>query len=332
MGNILGKNEFPIEGRTVLITGGSRGTGLAAACQLAAKGANIVIVARDRDKLIQGLEQIQSNAKYETQRFLQISADLTTASESVRVMDQVKEWNGGNPPDIVWCCAGSSHPTLFIETPVEEFPRQMDNNYFTSLYMAHATLTCWLKNRQEEQKSAPARHLIFTASFLSFFSFTGYSPYSPTKSALRALSDTLSQEMNLYSSAHPTEPVVRVHTIFPAAISTDSFEQENLIKPDITKKLEEADKPQTAGQIAEKSISALERGGELVTTDILTALVMRGALGGSVRGGFWRGVVDWLLVCVMGIVMVFVRGDMDRKVRGWGRMYGASGRRGSGMK
>ncbi|KAI0396124.1 NAD(P)-binding protein [Xylariaceae sp. FL0594] len=336
MGNVLGKNEFPVDGRTVLITGGSRGTGLAAACQLAAKGANVVIVARDRDRLLRGVESIRLKARdATTQRFHQISADLSTASESVRVVDEVTAWNAGNPPDVVWCCAGDTHPKLFVDTPVEEFERLMQVNYFSSLYMAHAILRRWLKKKKKEKKAVdvepsdeqkpPARHLIFTASFLAFFSFAGYAPYSPTKAALRALSDSLSQEMNLYAAAHPDEPRVRVHTVFPAAILTDSYAWENTVKPDVTKKLEEADAPQTPERIAEKSIAALEQGQELITTDALTALVKRSVLGGSVRGGFFRGLVDWVLVCLMGVVMVFVRGDMDRKVRAWGRIHGASG-------
>lgn len=44
---------------TVVLTGGSRGMGLAAARQLAEKGAHVVIVVRDQQKLIEGLEYIR---------------------------------------------------------------------------------------------------------------------------------------------------------------------------------------------------------------------------------------------------------------------------------
>ncbi|KAI1380124.1 NAD(P)-binding protein [Hypoxylon crocopeplum] len=338
MGNLLSNSEFPVRGRTVAITGGSRGMGLAVGRQLAEKGANVVIIARDVEKLRQGIEHIQQGAvKPQTQRFHQISADLTSPSESVRVIDEIVEWNSGNPPDVVWCCAGSSHPTLFIDTPVSTFQAQMDSNYFTSLYMAHATLTCWLRTSKGNTSAtppstpAPARHLIFTASFVAFYSFTGYSPYSPSKAALRSLSDTLSQEMNLYAAAHPNEPPVRVHTIFPATILTESYEAENRIKSNLTLMLEEGDAGQTPEVVATRSIKALESGQELVTTDFLTALVKRSVLGGSVRGGFLRALGDWILACIMGIAMVFVRDDMDRKARQWGRKYGSSGMKSGGQ-
>ncbi|RYP40299.1 hypothetical protein DL767_001842 [Monosporascus sp. MG133] len=330
------KSEFPVHGRTVVLTGGSRGLGLAIGRQLAGKGANIVIVARGHEKLLQG----QGALNPETQRFHQISADLTSPSEAVRVVDEVVSWNSGAPPDIVWCCAGTSHPTLFIDTPVSEFQAQMNNNYFTSLYMAHAILTRWLKASRRDNTTTPsttystnaqsstpppARHLIFTASFLAFYSFTGYSPYSPPKAALRSLSDCLSQEMNLYAAANPNEPPVSVHTIFPASIQGEAFEAENRIKTGLTKMLEEGDAPQAPDVIALKSIKALESGQELITTNFTTGLVKRSMLGGSIRGGPLRALGDWFLASLAAILMVFVRRDMDQKVKDWGRKFGTSG-------
>lgn len=228
----------------------------------------------------------------------------------------------------------------------------MSINYFTGLYTAHAVLRCWLKRKPattdagaagESPSTAsaaptaqprtaarapappPARHLVFTASFLAFYSFAGYTSYSPAKAALRSLADTLSQEMNLYAAAGPGEPRVRAHIGFPATIFGDAYVAENVVKSDLTKMLEAGDGGQVPEVIAAKTLRALERGQELVTTDVLTALVKRSMLGGSVRGGFLSALGDWLLACLMGIVMVFVRDDMDRKVRAWGRKFGPSG-------
>lgn len=213
----------------------------------------------------------------------------------------------------------------------------MDSNYFTSLYMAHATLSCWLRTsrkdttssgkntpRPEPTTKAAPRHLIFTASIVALYSFAGYSPYAPCKAALRALSDNLSQEMNLYAAAHPTEPPVRLHTIFPGTILTESYEAENRIKPDLTKMLEEGDPGQTPEAIASKSIKALEHGEELITTDFSGYLLRCTMLGGMIRRGFW----DWILAGVLAIVMIFIRGDFDRKVRKWGQNFGESGMKG----
>ncbi|KAI1273628.1 NAD(P)-binding protein [Xylaria sp. FL0933] len=346
MGALISRNEFPVDGRTVLITGGSKGLGLSAARQFAEKGANVVIVARDVGHLKEGIAHVAKGAlKPDTQRFHYISADVSIASECARVITEATAWGDGSPPDIVWCCSGSAHPTLFINTPIQQFQTMMDSNYFSSVYMAHAVLNAWLGSATDNAPSSqpkpqlksqvagatpthskpPARHLVFTGSFVSFCSFTGFAPYAPSKAAVRALSDALSQEMNLYAAAHPDLPRVRVHTVFPATMPTQSLEDENTVKTDLTKALEEGDQVLDPEECARRAIASLESGDELVPTSTIIRLVMTSMLGGSVRGGFWKGLVNTVLGWITMVVMVFIRWDMDAKVRKWGRKHGSSG-------
>ncbi|EWZ47125.1 hypothetical protein FOCG_11119 [Fusarium oxysporum f. sp. radicis-lycopersici 26381] len=332
MGSFLSRDEFPVEGRTVLITGGSRGLGLAAARQLSSKGARVAIVARDPAVLKEALIQVEASARSPSQRFFSLTADVTKASECSRVIAEVTAWNDDSPPDIVWCCSGSAHPTLFVDTPVEQLQTMMDSNYFSSAYMAHATLNTWLRpaidgltKKSTEAKILPARHIIFTGSFVSLYSFAGFTPYSPSKAAIRSLSDSLSQEMNLYAGAHPNEPRVRIHTVFPATMPTKSLDDENKVKTDVTKALEEGDQILTPDECARHAIAGLERGEELIATSTIIRLVMTTVLGGAIRGGFWTGLANTLLSWVVMIVMVFIRWDMDVKVRSWGKKHGASG-------
>ncbi|KAG8169758.1 hypothetical protein KVR01_000503 [Diaporthe batatas] len=338
MGASISTNSFPVNGRTVLITGGSQGTGREAAHQLAQRGANVVIVARDAKKLEHALQYISSGAASpETQRFHHISADLTAPETCARVIAETSKWNSGQPPDIVWCCAGIAHPTLFVDTDVSEFKTHMDNNYFTSVYMAHAILRAWLRTDPQSKlqsttsptksESLAPRHIIFTSSLLAFYGVAGYAPYNPSKAALRSLSDSISQEMNLYAGANPGLPQIKVHTIFPATIITESSVTENEIKSDLTKMLEESDKGQTPHEVARKSIEGLENGLELITSDFQTRCLMSCSLGASVRGGLWKGLCDWVLGSVMLLVAVLVRRDMDRKVWKWGQDFGDSGMR-----
>jgi 3-dehydrosphinganine reductase len=257
---------------------------------------------------------------------------VTKASECARVVSEASAWNQGSPPDIVWCCSGSAHPTLFIDTPIEQFQTMMDSNYFSCVYMSHAILNLWLRPKpgdggNETTSRPPARHLIFTGSFVSFFSFAGFTPYSPSKAAIRSLSDSLSQEMNLYAAAHPQAPAVRVHTVFPATMPTQSLEDENKVKPDLTKYLEEGDQILTPDECARRAIAGLERGEELVATSTIIGLVMTSMLGGSIRGGVLRGIMNTVLGWIVMIIMVFIRWDMDTKVTRWGRQHGPSGMR-----
>ena len=108
---------------------------------------------------------------------------------------------------------------------------------------------------------------------------------------------------------------------------TQSLDDENLVKTELTKSLEEGDQVLEPDECARRAIRGLEAGEELVATSGIIRLVMTSVLGGAIRGGFVKGVVDTMLGWVVLVVMVFIRWDMDKKVRSWGRRYGSSGKR-----
>ncbi|KAL4894040.1 hypothetical protein BDV59DRAFT_176727 [Aspergillus ambiguus] len=322
------RNEFVVDGRTVVITGGSEGMGKAAACQLAAKGANVVIVARTVQKLQGAIEDIKHSAVDSTkQKFHYISADLTSAAECERLIQEVTEWNNGLAPDVVWCCAGYCNPGFFVETPVQTLRDQMDTVYWTAANTAHATLTKWLAPaKSEHQSSLPRRHLIFTCSTLAFYPITGYVPYSPAKAAIRSLSDTLSQEIEVYNGSRRSKTTgnspaadVKIHTVFPMGILSPGFDKEEQLKPELTKQLEEADKPQTPEEVARISIEALERGDYLITTMFVGHIMKASALGGSPRNSAIR---DTLVSWLSSLAFLQVIPDLRKKAWNWGVKYG----------
>lgn len=186
---------------------------------------------------------------------------------------------------------------------------QMKTNYLSAMYTAHTTLK--LMTSHPPPPGAPRRHLIFTASVLAFVPLAGYSPYSPAKAALRALADTLQQECLLYDIA--------VHCCFPATIYSPGYEQEELVKPAVTKKLEEGDSGQTPVEVARVCIGGLERGETSVTTGFVGGVMRATAWGGSRKGSVVR---DTLWSWVAGVIWLWVKWDMDRTVRRWGRENG----------
>ena len=84
--------------------------------------------------------------------------------------------------------------------------------------------------------------IVFVSSTLGLMTIPGYAGYSPCKHALRGLADTLRCELLLYD--------INVHIFFPPTMFTPSYEEENKIKPKITKKIEETDGGLTAEQAA----------------------------------------------------------------------------------
>lgn len=98
---------------------------------------------------------------------------------------------------------------------------------------------------------------MFTSSVATFVSLTGYGPYVASKAAVRALADTLRQECKMYG--------IDVRCCFPAGIISPGFEQENLIKPDITKTLEGSDVPLPPEIVAAHVLQGIERGNYMIS-------------------------------------------------------------------
>ncbi|KAI0431394.1 hypothetical protein F5Y09DRAFT_304795 [Xylaria sp. FL1042] len=134
--------------------------------------------------------------------------------------------------------------------------------------------------------------------------------------------------MNLYSAAHPDLPP-RAHPHRLPRHDADAVagrrEDENTVKTDLTKSFEEGDQIIDPDECARRAIASLESGDELVPTNTIIRLVMTSVLGGSARGGFWRGLVNTMLGWITLVVMVFIRWEMDTKVRKWSRKHGSSG-------
>ncbi|KAI4748455.1 NAD(P)-binding protein [Aureobasidium sp. EXF-12298] len=326
MGLFSSNKHFPVEGRTVLITGGSSGMGKALATKLAQQGANVCIVARTQTKLDQALKHIKSHAKLPTQRFLAISADCTSPEDNTRILAETTSWNNSRAPDIVWANAGSSSPGLFLDTPLETHRSQMDTNYWASFYLAHATLKLWLAPQQKKQEIKP-RHFIITSSSVAFVGVAGYTPYAPAKAALKSLADSLRMELNLYngsmkSSLPSPAAATNIHLVCPGTILSPGYEAENLTKHPVTKILESGDPKQTEDEVADASLKGLQRGDYVITTQWLGHAMRVSALGGSPRNGW--GIVDVLFGWVTAIAWLFIAPDMESKVWKWGKEHGCA--------
>ncbi|KAI0166564.1 short-chain dehydrogenase [Xylariaceae sp. FL1272] len=312
MGAFWSKNQMPVDGKTVLITGASYGMGRSAARQMAERGANLILVSRSADKLEEALAEAKAAARDpQIQRFTYILADVSEPDYAPALLAEAVKWNGGNPLDVVWCIAGTSTPDFWIEAPLSLTRKQMDINFWGAAEMAHAILRLWCA--PDAPVVPEPKHLIFTSSVLAFFPVVGYGPYTPAKSALRGLADTLNQELKLY----PQE--VKLHIVHPGSISSPGFERENLTKPDITLIIEEGDPVQTPDAVAALAIKGLERGDYFITVAFLGHVLRWGAVGASVRNNL---LVDTIMSWIISLVMLFALPDIFGKIRKYGRKNG----------
>ncbi|KAI1862556.1 hypothetical protein JX265_009270 [Neoarthrinium moseri] len=312
MGVFASKNQMPVDGKTILITGASEGMGRSAARLLAAKGANLILVSRNADKLQESLQQAQAAAKNpQTQHFHIITADVSKPDYAPELVAKAVAANNNQPLDIVWCIAGKSTPDFWVEAPLALTRDQMDINFWGSAEMAHAILRVW--TRPDVPVVPEPKHLVFTSSVLAYFPVVGYGPYNPAKAALRSLADTLVQELQLYPQK------VKVHVVYPGSISSPGFDRENMTKPEITRIIEDGDPVQTPDEVAAKAIRGLEQGRYSITVAFLGHVLRWLAVGGSPRENWF---IDTIMSCIVQVVFFFALTDIFGKIRKFGKKNG----------
>lgn len=106
---------------TALITGGTSGIGAAFARALAARGDNLVLVARDRDRLSEMATQITGRYAVHVET---ISADLASRDDTLRVAERLGR--AGEPVDLLVNNAGFGVPVSLLSTDIERHENAFD--------------------------------------------------------------------------------------------------------------------------------------------------------------------------------------------------------------
>lgn len=94
-----------MQGRSVFVTGGGSGIGLATALRFAAEGAHVLICGRTEAKLTAAVAQLEESAPAGAQ-VRAVVADVTVEDQVEAAMARAAEVTGGL--DVLFCCAGGS--------------------------------------------------------------------------------------------------------------------------------------------------------------------------------------------------------------------------------
>src|SRR5215204_5049859 len=120
--------EISLAGKAALITGGSKGLGLAMATRFAASGADVAIVARGRDALARAEKAIASTARG---RVVAVAADVSGAEDIRRAHEEVLRVLGRT--DILVNNAGTSQRGAFEEITDEIWQQDLDLKLFGAI-------------------------------------------------------------------------------------------------------------------------------------------------------------------------------------------------------
>lgn len=127
--------DLGLRGKTALITGGSKGIGLATAILLAAEGAQIAILARDEEQLQTASAMIQEQTGVEP---LTLSADVSSQEQCERAITLTVARYGRL--DILINNAGTSAAKPFEEVSTDAWLSDLDLKLFGAVHCARAAL------------------------------------------------------------------------------------------------------------------------------------------------------------------------------------------------
>jgi len=204
-----------VAGKVVLITGGSSGIGLSAACRFAEAGAVTVIAARGEDKLAEAVKEIRQYVKDKGGKDPQVfsySVDIADEAGCADFVKTLHEQHGG--VDYLINNAGRSIRRA-IESSYDrfhDFERTMQLNFFGALRLIFGFAPTMLARKQG--------HIINISSIGVLASPPRFSAYVASKAALDAFSWCAASEFADSNVRFTTVnmPLVRTPMIAPTKL------------------------------------------------------------------------------------------------------------------
>jgi short-subunit dehydrogenase len=195
------RRRIDFRGRTVVITGGSRGLGLAVARRLAGEGANLVLVARSAEDLAEAQRQLSDRHGREV---MAIPADVTRPGEMEWVRDHALARHGRI--DVLINCAGVIQVGPLRHMSEGDFESALATHFWGPLRAMNAVVP--VMRRQGGGR------IVNISSIGGKIAPPHLAPYAASKFALVGLSDAVRPEL--------AADGIRVSTVCPGLMRTGS--------------------------------------------------------------------------------------------------------------
>ena len=196
------RSDYDFAGKSVVITGGSRGLGLVMARQLADEGARLTLVARSEDELTRAVEDIRTRQPFS--EILAAPGDVRRRYDVERAVTQAFDRYGRI--DVLINNAGIIQVGPVAHMTLADYEDAMATHFWGPLY---ATLAALPHMRDQGQG-----RIVNISSIGGRISVPHLVPYSASKFALAGLSDGLRYELTRHN--------ILVTTVCPGLMRTGS--------------------------------------------------------------------------------------------------------------
>lgn len=189
-----------LEGKTALITGGSRGIGKAIAVAFAAQGANVAFTDIRRDEV---MEETEKELNAMGVKAIGYASDASSFEDSERVVDEtVKEFG---KIDILINNAGITRDNLLMRMTEMDWDLVIKVNLKSAFNLTKAVQKYMLKQRHGS--------IVNMSSVVGVSGNAGQSNYSASKAGLIGFTKSIAQELGSRN--------IRCNAIAPGYIETD---------------------------------------------------------------------------------------------------------------
>lgn len=233
------------KGKTAVVTGASSGIGMALALELGNLGANVVIGARNGDKIKELAMVIESNGSHAAW----CVADVSKEDDCRRLIETAVAKFGGI--DVLICNAGISMRALFDDVDLAVLHRLMDVNFWGTVYCIKYALPYL----QQSHGS-----VVGVSSVAGIHGLPGRTGYSSSKYAMTGFLETVRIE-NLKKGVHVMIacPGFTASNVRFAALTADGSSQGETPR--------EEDKMMTAEEAAHRIIKGIANRKRFITMD-----------------------------------------------------------------
>lgn len=240
-----------------VVTGGSSGIGLACAKDLARRGYDIALLARDVARLEAAAETVRAVAADREQRIEWRSVDLSCWEETRDAFVELGQ--AGLTPDVLVNSAGVIIPGEFCAMSPEDFEANLKYGFWTVVHPCRAAAPLMVKRG--------SGHIVNVSSVAGYLGIYGYASYSAAKYAVMGFTEALRFEMKPAG--------VRVSVVCPPDTDTPALAHEHTLRPHETDVIAGNIKAIPPEKVARGVMRALDRNRYLVIPDTLSAFYFR---------------------------------------------------------